>query len=656
MRRILLLIIILVFFQNGFSQDQRALDSLHKVFLNSKNDTIRIKTIFDISWMFINSDLDKMKLLSDSGLALAEKANWNFGKAKGHIINGIYFTIKGNYPLALGEYLQTQKIREGMNDEKGVAAVLNNIGNVHLYMANYAKALDYYLRSVRIEEKFGDKVAIGEGYMNVGGVFYEMGKYEQALEYFQKYVQLSSGVDNPMYLPDANFNIGRIYSERKDYSSAMNYFNKALQLAKPVGNKQAEANAYSGIGDLWLDKNQLDSAVMYFKNSAALQEEMQNSEGLTVALNKLGSIYAQQHRFKEALEVSEKSLKISKEIGAKNSIKFANLALSNTYFGMGDFKNAHKHMELYANYSDSVLNEKSIEQITEMKTRFETEKKEAENKILSEENKVKDLTIAKQNSERVFLFALIGLIIIAVWFGYSRYKLKQKEILNTEILRQKEIRSKSVVEAEERERQRIGKDLHDGVGQLLSAAKMNVSQIQNLFSATTPEQKAVMTNSVELIDEAVKEVRSISHNMMPNMLIKSGLAKAVREFIDKISSTGLLKAELEIVGLDQRLEPQIENILFRVLQEIVSNIIKHAKANHVSIQLIRDEKEISMMIEDNGVGFDTNKISNFDSIGLKNIQSRIEFLNGRVDFDSKVGRGTIVNIEVPIAYFERSLG
>lgn len=632
----------------SFTQDKAAIDSLQKVFADTKDDSVRIKTIFDLSWLYINSDPDKMKLLSDSGLSLSEKSNFDYGRAKGHIINGIYFTITGNYPSALEEYLATQKIRERMRDEKGVAAVLNNIGNVHLYMANYAKALDYYLQSLKIEEKFGDKVAIGEGYMNVGGVFYEMGKYEQALDYFQKYVQLSSGTDNPMYLPDANFNIGRIYSERKDYVTAMQYFNKALQLAIPVGNKMAEANAYSGIGDIWYDKDELDSALKYFKNAAQLQEEMQNNEGLTVVLNKLGDIYAEQHKFKEALEVSSRSLKISEEIGAKNSIKYAHLALANAYSKMGDFKKAFHHQELYAQYSDSVLNEKGSEQIAEMKTRFETEKKEAENKLLSQENKVKDLKIAKQNNERIFLVSLIVLIVIAGWFGYSRYKLKQKEVFNREVLRQKEIRSKAVVEAEEKERQRIGKDLHDGVGQMLSAARMNVSQIQNLFPAASHEQKIAITNSVDLIDEAVKEVRAISHNMMPNMLIKSGLAKAVREFIDRISSTGLLKAEVQIIGLDQRLEPQTENILFRVLQEIVSNIIKHAKANHVSIQLIRDQKEITMMVEDNGVGFDSNKVNDFDGIGLKNIQSRIEFLNGRIDFDSLPGRGTIVNIEIPV--------
>jgi signal transduction histidine kinase len=106
--------------------------------------------------------------------------------------------------------------------------------------------------------------------------------------------------------------------------------------------------------------------------------------------------------------------------------------------------------------------------------------------------------------------------------------------------------------------------------------------------------------------------------------------------------------ELQITGMDHRLDSNTENILFRVLQEIVNNIIKHSQATEVSIQLIRHDSEINMMVEDNGVGFDAKKIEEFDGIGLKNIQSRIEFLNGKVDFDSQPGRGTIVNIEVPV--------
>jgi len=152
-----------------------------------------------------------------------------------------------------------------------------------------------------------------------------------------------------------------------------------------------------------------------------------------------------------------------------------------------------------------------------------------------------------------------------------------------------------------------------------------------------------------MVDDAVKEVRSVSHNMMPNALIRFGLAKAVREFIDKIAATGALKIDLQIIGLTERLESTTETVLYRVMQETVSNIIKHAQASDISIQLIRDEDNLTMMIEDNGKGFDTKKMSEFGGIGLKNIISRVEYLNGTVDFDSFPGRGTTVIVEIHLS-------
>jgi signal transduction histidine kinase len=151
-----------------------------------------------------------------------------------------------------------------------------------------------------------------------------------------------------------------------------------------------------------------------------------------------------------------------------------------------------------------------------------------------------------------------------------------------------------------------------------------------------------------MVDDAVREVRSVSHNMMPNALIRFGLAKAVREFIDKIAATGALKVDLQIVGLNDRLESTTETVLYRVMQETVSNIIKHAAATTISIQLIKDDESLTMMIEDNGKGFDTKKISEFGGIGLKNIISRVEYLNGTVDFDSFPGRGTTVIVELDL--------
>ncbi len=220
--------------------------------------------------------------------------------------------------------------------------------------------------------------------------------------------------------------------------------------------------------------------------------------------------------------------------------------------------------------------------------------------------------------------------------------------MDKELANQRDIRSKAVIEAEEKERRRIAQDLHDGVGQILSAAKLNLSGLEDKLKLENPEQSLLLSNALELVNDSVKEVRSVSHNMMPNTLIKLGLASAVREFITKIASVPNLRIDLQIVGMEERLENTVETVLYRVIQEVVANIIKHAKANEISMQLIRHDNELTIMIEDNGVGFDKNNITKFEGIGLKNIISRIEFLNGNVDFDSTPGQGTTVVIEIPI--------
>jgi two-component system NarL family sensor kinase len=171
--------------------------------------------------------------------------------------------------------------------------------------------------------------------------------------------------------------------------------------------------------------------------------------------------------------------------------------------------------------------------------------------------------------------------------------------------------------------------------------------VQSKLQLKDIETETMFKNAITLVDDSVKEVRAVSHNMMPNALLKSGLAIAVRDFIHKLSNGDQLKIDLEITGLNERLEQTIETVLFRVLQEIVSNIVKHAKANYISIQLVKHEAELTIMVEDNGVGFNTENMNEFEGIGLKNIQSRIAFLNGTVSFDSNPGKGTTVIIEVP---------
>jgi signal transduction histidine kinase len=214
-------------------------------------------------------------------------------------------------------------------------------------------------------------------------------------------------------------------------------------------------------------------------------------------------------------------------------------------------------------------------------------------------------------------------------------------------MKQQEIAVKAVIEAEENERQRIAKDLHDGVGQMMSAAKMNLSAFESEINFTSNEQKQSLEKVIQLVDESCKEVRTVSHIMMPNALLKNSLAAAIHDFVNKLNNK-TLRAHVHTEGLDERMDSNIETVLYRVIQECVHNAIKHAGATTLDISLIRDKDGISGTVEDNGKGFDVTDKENFEGIGLKNIITRIEYLKGTVDFDSAPGRGTVVAFHAPL--------
>jgi signal transduction histidine kinase len=176
---------------------------------------------------------------------------------------------------------------------------------------------------------------------------------------------------------------------------------------------------------------------------------------------------------------------------------------------------------------------------------------------------------------------------------------------------------------------------------------MNLSAFESEIKFEDKEQQLAFEKIIQLVDESCKEVRNVSHNMMPNALLKSSLSSAIREFIDKLDHKKL-QVHLYAEGLDERLDSNTETVFYRVIQECVNNVIKHAEATTLDISLIKDKEGISATIEDNGIGFSISDKEKFKGMGLKNIITRIEYLKGTVDFDSTPGKGTLVALHVPL--------
>jgi len=252
---------------------------------------------------------------------------------------------------------------------------------------------------------------------------------------------------------------------------------------------------------------------------------------------------------------------------------------------------------------------------------------------------------------------LIGVLLIAAFLAYRN--IRQRSILvkkETELQKQ-QIRElekdkqlvavDSMLKGQEDERSRLAKDLHDGLGGLLSGVKFSLRNMKdNLIM--TPDNMTVFERSLDMIDTSIKELRRVAHNMMPEMLTKFGLDEAVKEYCNTVNTTNLLTVKYQSVGMENRVEGSTEIIVYRIVQELLNNTLKHAAATDVFVQLVREANRLSIVVEDNGKGFDTNLITESKGAGWMNIRSRVDYLKGQLDIHSEPGKGTLVNIEIPL--------
>jgi len=318
----------------------------------------------------------------------------------------------------------------------------------------------------------------------------------------------------------------------------------------------------------------------------------------------------------------------------------------------GDFKNALSYAELYKTYADSATNQETQNATLSLESKYQSQKKEREIAALTIANTQKELEVVKRNRLLVIggVVASASLIIIGLFYRNSRQKqllAEREKVLQQEQIkfleRQQQVVSlQSMINGQESERTRIAKDLHDGLGGLFSTVKMYFSTLQHDTPAL--KENDLFKKSYAIVDSASVEVRRIAHNMMPEVLMKLGLVNAIKDLCDNISAGKLLKVSLEVHGMSKRLNATTEIMLFRIIQELLNNIIKHAQASDAIIQFIRENERLSVVVEDNGRGFQT-QADDQSHLGIAAIQSRVNYLNGKMSIDSQKNVGTTIMMD-----------
>jgi two-component system, NarL family, sensor kinase len=278
---------------------------------------------------------------------------------------------------------------------------------------------------------------------------------------------------------------------------------------------------------------------------------------------------------------------------------------------------------------------------------------EAETENLRLQNKIQ----RKNSEERLIIFfsALLGIVsLFIIWSLYQSKKIAKRDHLIYQqevdaLLKSQEIQNiDTMLEVQSDERVRIALELHDRLGSVLSAIKLNFSSMEEHFGSQNKPAEMRFGIVKNLIDEATSEVRKISHDMASGVLAKFGLLHAIEHLKDALEVSGKIKINLFLHGMDERLNGSQEIVLYRILQELISNALKHGIADVIDLHLIKENGKVSLIVEDNGTGFDNAELAHSDGLGIANIRKRIESVGGSFNIDSNHKSGTTVILELPI--------
>ncbi len=641
-----------------FAQNQKEIDSLETILKTQNDDTNKIKTL-----LYLGVNISKLqenekakKILTDV-INLCEKIEKSENKiiartaktwkGKCYTAMGITFFNQSEYFSALEFYSKALDIFNDYNVKSSASATLNNIGNVYFTIGDLPKALDFHLRSLKLTEENGTKEDLSSSYGNVGDIFSAMKNFSEADKYFQKSIDFAKSGNDLFEVGSSNekfglscYNQGKIKESIFYFKTALKYFRSLDILPRIVCEIAFISGAYVEIG-------KCDSA-LYFLTSVADEAEKLEKDNIKVNyLNCAAGIYDCLNQPDKAIAFLKKSIEVGRISGNKLALQNSYFQVAETYKKMKQYQFAMEYYQLYFDLQDTLFRETTQKQIAEMEAKYQNEKKQKEISLLQKDSEINQLALAKRKNQIVSLSIGIGLILILGFVFYQWKQLRIKQKFNDEMVHQQELRLKAIIQTQEEERNRIAKDLHDGVGQLLGGLKLSWQNLPEGSSIQNPELKERITSSSKILDEAANEVRSISHQMMPQTLINSGLVAALSDMLGKSFNHSGIKYQFSPLNISARFKPDIELCLYRIAQELVNNILKHSGATEATILLSQNENLLILAVEDNGKGFNFEEQKG-KGLGMMNIITRAKSINATADFEAGHNGGTIATLKVPL--------
>ena len=611
----------------------------------AQGDSIEVKALLDEAYGYEDTDPTKALEIYGKAYNLSEESAYDLGAFRSLHYSGIVHSNMVNYDSALHYYRKSLAFSDKAKYPKGKAATYINSGNVYQFLGDYDRVAEYYLKGIKVFEVIKDSASMAVTYENLAALFSSVKQHQKEMSYLEKAL---------LIVPKANLELmGMIYgdmglsqSKMDNLPKALEYFTKADSLSKYVDNPKLDFFVQRNFGEYYLLSGSYQKAILFLNRALKTNEKINDPYYRSLLLTHLGEAHAMIKEYSKANSYLKEAL----EMGQKNKIKEiqekAYYTLAKIDNDQKNYQRAYKYLNLHMNFKDSLLNEAYLKQISLFEKQYETEKKDNEiaSQKLQLQEKENDI-LKKKNQYNLALggggFILLGCL--GLWLFYrQRQKIKNNEILALQS-QQEVVKLEALIDGEEKERNRLAQDLHDGINGDLAVIKYKISSIEpDKFSK---KEKIFYDDAISMLDNAVEQVRRISHNLAPPSLHNFDLIEAIQQFCSKQNASNPINISFQYFGNRLVLKKENETAIYRIIQELINNIMKHANATEALVQLNNHDDKLIITVEDNGQGFDTNSTEN--GIGLQNIKSRVDFLKANLDINSSA-KGTTFCIEIDL--------
>lgn len=652
----------------GRAQAPAGVDSLTRQLRRASTDSMRVKYHLLLSAQYQAHDSARARGYLVRALQLSRRSGYGAGEAQALTNLSVYYNFLNQYAAAHRYDQQAQARYEALYRQRpekrlltGLAVVLQNEGTLFAKQGHNIAGIHAYLQAAGYATQLGDSVLAGAIQMNVGACFQVLGQKSKTQYYWEQAATLLENAKNSPYvnkfpyLAAVYIDLADLHIEAGHLPRAWRYLQKCRQLVRAGRADQFRAEYYGSTANYYL-KAKAPARVAAMVRPGLYWARQKSDQSAEAKLELVqGSADVALGRYAAARQLLGHGLRYLRQTGDVTTQVEALNQLAQLEEEDRQFPAALRYFQQAHHLQDSLAATASKTEVNALETKYQARQQAAHIRTLEQAQQLQRAELQRQRTRNLFYLTLLGALLLLG--ALSFLVVRQRRLRQRQHAREQESRivalqqerqllaTEAMLKGQEEERGRLARDLHDGLGGMLSTVKLYLGSARGNL-VLTPESAQLFARSIEHLDSSIQEMRRVARDLMPEALLTFGLPAAVQDLCETLQHVRPpLRVQCEAFGLEERLPQRTELVVYRLVQELLNNVIKHAQARQVIVQLTRHGQQVQVVVEDDGRGFDPAARPLAAGVGLRSIRARVDYLGGTLDLQSVPGRGTAATIE-----------